>query len=205
MKGKISPFVIPRLSIYYRCLLESKHLDFISSRVLSDLTGFTASQIRKDLTCFGQFGTPGKGYKIEQLKVEICKVLGIDKVWNVVLIGAGNLGQALLSYRGFSKHGFKIIMAFDTNPKKVGKKFGSLRILNGKKMGKILESGNIQLAIVAVPANEAQNVVNTLCSAGVKAILNFAPVRIQVPEDIKLINVDLSIELERLAYFLTQR
>jgi len=205
MKPKISRSVIPRLSVYYRALISYKQGGVVSSGRLSELTGHTAAQIRKDLAYFGQFGTPGKGYVVNDLKKKILEILGIDKRWNVALVGVGNLGTALLSYRGFKEQGFNIAAAFDSDPKKIGKKIGDVVIRDIKGLRNGIEKKKIQMAIIAVPAQEAQKTINTLVKTGVRAILNFAPVRPVVASSTELINIDLSIELEKLAHFLGKK
>jgi len=199
---KIPRLTIPRLSVYYRALLLSKTDGVISSQELSDLTGCTPAQIRRDLAYFGQFGTPGKGYTIKDLKEKILKILGIDKTWNVALIGAGHLGTALLSYKGFRDQGFNIMAAFDNDMRKIGKRIQDIVICHIKDLKKIVQNKKIQMAIVAVPANAAQAIIDTLVKARIEAIINFAPMRPQVPKHVEVINIDLSIELEKLAYFL---
>ena len=202
VKTKISRSVIPRLSVYYRALIAYKEGDVVSSRTLSGLTGYTAPQIRRDLTYFGQFGTPGRGYVVSDLKKEILKILGIDKLWNVILVGVGNLGTALLSYKGFREQGFNITAVLDSNPKKIGKKIGGVVVSGIDELKREAQRKNAQMAIVTVPAAAAQETINTLIKAGVKSILNFAPIRPRVPASVELINIDLSIELEKLAHFL---
>lgn len=203
-RQKIPALAIPRLSLYYRALLESRGSDFISSEELSQLTNFTAAQVRRDLAYFGQFGTPGKGYEIEALKKAILKILGTDREWSVALVGVGNLGSALLSYKGFGQQGFKIKCAFDNDLRKIGKNLEGVIIQDITELAQTLKKDGIRLGVVTVPQAAAQNVVDTLIKGGVKAILNFAPLRPQVPKSVELLNIDLSIELERLAYFLAR-
>jgi len=203
-KKKISPLVIPRLSLYYRALLESRKSDFISSQNLSEFAGFTSAQIRKDLGFFGQFGTPGKGYSIEDLKKNILKILGTDKRYDVALVGVGNLGSALLKYKGFRRQGFNIICAFDNDSKKIGKKIDDIKIEDIKDLKDSIKKRKIKMAIICVSKDSAQEICDLLIDSGIKAILNFAPVRLKFPKKIECLNIDLSIELERLAYFLTQ-
>ncbi len=204
-KQKIPSLVIPRLSLYYRALLESRTTDFISSKEIARLTNLTASQVRKDLAYFGQFGIPRKGYKIEALKQKILNILGTDRKWSVVLVGVGNLGSALLAYRGFVEQGFEIACAFDNDLRKIGKNFENVKIQDITELSRTVKEKNIKMAIVAVPGKVAQEMVNTLIKAGVCAILNFSPIRPVVPKNTELLNIDLSIELERLAFFLRRR
>lgn len=200
---RIPSVVIPRLSVYYRILLESRHSDFISSEEIAQFTGFSAAQVRKDLSLFGQFGTPGKGYPVEELKQAILKILGTDKEWNVVLVGVGNLGSALLAYKGFGRLGFKIKCAFDSDLRKIGKNLEGITVQDISELASTLKRENIHIAIVAVPVAAAQQVVDILVEAGIRAILNFAPLRPHVPKDVEILNIDLSIELERLTYYVT--
>ncbi len=198
----IPKLTIPRLSLYYRALLESRGSAFISSEELSKLTQFSAAQVRKDLTYFGEFGTPGKGYKISGLKEEILKILGTGRECNIALIGSGNLGLALLAYRGFASQGFRIVAAFDSNLSKIGKTFEGVLIRGINELPRVVKSENIEIAIAAVPTQAAQEVVDKLVKSGIRAILNFAPLRPKAPKGVEILNIDLSIELERLAYFL---
>lgn len=200
---KIPLVVIPRLSLYYRVLFGFYSSDFISSEEIAQLTGFSASQIRKDLAYFGQFGIPSKGYQVDELKRTILKILGTDKQWDVVLVGVGNLGSALLTYRGFGRLGFKIKCAFDNDLRKIGKNLEGVVVQDITELGTTLKKENIRMAIVAVPQDAACEVVNSLVKAGVRAILNFAPLRLQAQAGVEILNVDLSVELEKLAYFLT--
>jgi redox-sensing transcriptional repressor len=201
---KISPLVIPRLSLYYRALLESRKNGFISSEDLSKMTGLTSAQIRKDLGLFGQFGIPGRGYSIENLKTRILKILGTDKKYNVALVGVGNLGRALLKYKGFRRQGFNITCAFDNDCKKINKKIDGTKIEDIKNLKNSIKKKKVKIAIICVPKESAQKICNLLIDSGIRAILNFAPVRLKVSKRIECLNIDLSIELERLAYFLTR-
>jgi len=200
---KVPSAVIPRLSLYYRTLLESRK-DFLSSEEISKLTYFSASQVRKDLAYFGQFGIPSKGYHTEKLKKAVEKILGLDKKWEVALIGVGNLGSALLSYKGFSRQGFYIHYAFDKDKRKIGKRVSSVLIRDISQLEMVIKRKKISLAILALPKEEAQSIVDRLVNCEIKAILNFAPIRPYVPKGVVVLNIDLSIELERLAYFLKQ-
>lgn len=201
---KIPEPAIPRLSLYYRALLESRKTDVISSEELANLTGVTAAQVRKDLTYFGQFGTPGRGYQVSELRDHILKILGTDRCWDVALVGAGNLGSAFLSYNGFRKQGFNIIFAFDNNIRRIGKSFKGIKVQDISELQDTIKKKNVKMAIVTVSADSAQGVVDMLVKADVKAILNFTPIRPQAPDCVQVLNIDLSIELERLAYFVTK-
>ena len=201
---KIPASSIPRISLYYRELLSLKDAAVISSQELASRTGYTAAQIRKDLTYFGQFGIPGYGYPVKVLKNELSKILGIDKDWDVAIIGAGNLGSALLAYRGFRGQGFNIKYAFDNDRKKINKLKQGIKIKDTGELEKVIRSKKIDMAIVAVPQAAAQTVIDRLISSGIKAIFNFAPIRPKVPDDVEVLNIDLSMELGRLTYFLSK-
>jgi len=207
MSKKISSTGIHRLSLYYRYLssLSYNEEEFISSEELGEATDQNADQVRRDITCFGSFGIPSKGYKIGELKNVLGKVLGKEKRWKIAIVGVGNMGSALLAHKGFRLQNFDIVAAFDNDIKKIGKRREDVDIKDIEDLDSIVSSIGVEIAIVSVPAIEAQKVVDRLVSAGVKAILNFAPVMITVPEDVKLQNVDLSIELDHLCYCLNKQ
>ncbi|MBX7169133.1 MAG: redox-sensing transcriptional repressor Rex [Pirellulales bacterium] len=199
--------VVSRLSLYLR---ELQHLvrDGVattSSRRLGRLLGFTDAQVRKDLACFGQFGYPGIGYRCEELILHIRKILGTDQQWPVALVGVGNLGQALLGYKGFAQQGFRIVAAFDSDPAKHGMSLEDLRVHSMDSLSEVLQTLNIKLAILAVPAGAAQAVADRLVAAGVEGLLNFAPVTIVLPSHVNQIGVDLAIELEQLTFAVGKR
>lgn len=202
---KIPEAVIRRLGIYIQVLKKFKEKDVldVSSEILGLESGYSASQIRKDISYFGECGIAGKGYDLNILYSYIQQVLGIEQGWNVALVGIGHLGMALLSYPGFKERGFNIIAAFDNDPLKTGKTLKNIKIKDISQLKSIVKKKNIQIAIAAVPAPAAQNIVNSIVEAGIKAILNFAPVVLTVPEGVKLQNADLSLEFGILSYFLT--
>lgn len=203
---KIPEMTIRRLSIYTRCLghLEEDGVETISSQELAERFGLNSAQVRKDLAYFGEFGTRGIGYYVSGLKAELQKLLGLDREWPVALVGFGNLGSALFHYKGFLKQGFRIAAIFDEDPTKMEREYEGVPILPVKDLTGEIKSRNLQIGIVAVPAEAAQGVVEKLVSAGIRAILNFAPTRLKVPADVRLKNVDLSIELENLSFYLVQ-
>ncbi len=210
MKKKNIPSVtINRLSIYHRCLEKisetekEKELKVISSFKIAEITGINSAQIRKDLAYFGEFGKRGIGYPVIDLGKELKKILGLDKKWSVIIVGAGNLGKALINYKGFKKKGFIIKGIFDNNPSKIGKRLGHILIYNIKEIEKFIQTENISIGIIVVPADSAQEVADNMVAGGIKAILNFAPVHIVLPPEIKMHNVDLSIEFEGLTYYLS--
>ncbi|MBI4396322.1 MAG: redox-sensing transcriptional repressor Rex [Elusimicrobia bacterium] len=197
---KISGLAVPRLSQYYRALLDSQSRKVISSEELSLLTGFSAAQIRRDLACFGQFGKPGLGYNVEDLKNALIQILGMDREWNVALVGVGNLGAALLGYKGFRRPGFRLVAAFDIDSQKVGQTVEGVPILHEDHLIEFVQKESVQLAVITVPAAAAQEVADLLVRAGIRALLNFAPLRLKVPDSVMVHNIDVAIELERLSF-----
>jgi redox-sensing transcriptional repressor len=162
--------------------------------------GINDAQVRKDLAFFGQFGYPGIGYRIEELSAALRGILGIDRVWPTALVGLGNLGRALLKYRGFRSRGFHVVAIFDNDPKKVGQSHGGLVVQNLDQLSKARIALGLDLAILCVPADVAQRVADQVVACGIHGILNFAPVALNVPPMISVMAVDLSVQLEHLAY-----
>lgn len=203
---KIPEMTIRRLSVYARCLiqLEEDGVRTISSQDLAERFNLNSAQVRKDLAHFGEFGVRGIGYYVSGLKAELQKILGLDREWQVALVGFGNLGSALFNYKGFAKAGFKISAIFDDDPKKIGQTIDGTPILSLSDLSREAKARNLQIGIIAVPAEFAQTVMETLVASGIKAILNFAPSRLKVSKDVRLKNVDLSIELETLSFYLAQ-
>lgn len=204
---KIPEGTISRLFIYLREVSELVELNIrtISSSELGERANLGDAQVRKDLGYFGQFGVSGSGYDTNELKKALNKILGKDKTWNVAVVGIGHLGSALLSYSGFNEHGLKIIAAFDINAKKIGKQLDGLKIRSIEKLSETVTGKRIDIGIIAVPAGAAHEVADRMIASGIKCILNFAPVRLNAPENVKVRNVDLSHELETLSYFLVNR
>jgi len=204
-KKRIAKAAVARLCAYSRALngLDREGVEIISSDELGERTGYSAPQIRKDLSCFGEFGKVGRGYYVKKLKEAICQILGTNRMWNVALVGAGNLGSALLAYTGFRERGFKIVAVFDNDLRRIGKKWEDVILQDISEMPEKIKEQNIQIGIIAVPAEEAQQVADMLVFGGIRAILNFAPARIVVPDHVELRTADLSSELECLSYFLT--
>lgn len=197
---------IRRLSVYTRCLLqlEEDGIKTISSQELAERFNLNSAQVRKDLAYFGEFGVRGIGYYVSGLKAELQKILGLDREWAVALVGFGNLGAALFRYRGFGRQGFRIVAIFDDDPAKAGRELDGVPVFASPDLAREVRAGGIQIAIVAVPAEAAQAVTDNLVAAGIKAVLNFAPVRLKVPRDVRLKDVDLSIELETLSFYLAK-
>ena len=197
---------IRRLSIYTRCLLqlEEDGVKTVSSQELADRFNLNSAQVRKDLAYFGEFGVRGIGYYVSGLKAELQKILGLDREWAVVLVGFGNLGSALFHYKGFTRQGFKVVAIVDENPAKVGREVERVPVIASRDMAREVKARGIQIAILAVPVEAAQAVADELVAAGIRAVLNFAPTRLRVPRDVRLNNVDLSIELETLSFYLAK-
>ena len=200
---KISELTISRLFIYLREVTELFRLKIktISSAELGERTSFSDAQVRKDFGYFGQFGVSGAGYNIEELKKALEKILGKDKTFNVAIVGVGHLGSALLAYTGFRKHGLEIVAAFDVDIRKIGKELEGIKIKAIEDIKKEVKKKDIVLSIVTVPATEAQEVADLLVSAGIRGVLNFAPVSLDLPQQVKVKNVDVLRNLEMLSYF----
>lgn len=194
---------IYRLSIYNRCLqrLVENEQKTVSSTALAKAAGVKPSQLRKDLAYFGQFGTRGLGYPVETLATMIRDALGREKLQPVVLVGAGNLGSALLRYQGFQKEGFEVVAAFDADPEGVKARGVSVPVFCEKEMEAKIAEEQVRLAILCVPGVIAQSLANRLVEAGVQGILNFSPVMLEVPTEVMVNNVDLALELEHLSFF----
>ena len=197
---------IHRLSVYTRCLLqlEEDGVKTISSQEMADRFNLNSAQVRKDLAYFGEFGVRGIGYYVVGLKAELQRILGLDREWAVVLVGFGNLGSALFHYKGFTRQGFKVVAIVDENPAKVGREVERVPVIASRDMAREVKARGIQIAILAVPVEAAQAVTDELVAAGIRAVLNFAPTRLRVPRDVRLKNVDLSIELETLSFYLAK-
>ena len=196
---------IYRLSVYLRCLhrLENNRIHTVSSEVLAKAAGVKSTQLRKDLTYFGQFGTRGLGYDVKQLIEMISERLGTKSLQPVVIVGIGNLGRALLSYRGFEREGFEVVGAFDVQSGRFPKE-SPIQVQSMKVMPKVIDEHLVKMAILCVPPTAAQEVTNQLIEYGVMAILNFAPIVLSVPDEVTVNNVNLAMELENLSYFINE-
>jgi redox-sensing transcriptional repressor len=206
IRAEIPRKAIYRLSVYLRCLqrLKENSIRTVSSEALSKAARVKSTQLRKDLTYFGQFGTRGLGYDVEQLSTMISDLLGTTSLQPVVLVGVGNLGLALLSYKGFEQEGFEIVAAFDLDAARKRDKAVKTPIYPMERIIDVVKKRGVKMAIIAVPASEAQAVANELVGAGVAGILNFAPIVLHVPDEVMVNNVNLAIELENLSYFIQQ-
>lgn len=193
---------VRRLSLYLRQLEIYSQLGqhAVSSRTLGQSLNITDAQVRKDLGYFGQFGHPGVGYNVEELIAQLRTILGTDKVWNVVVIGAGNLGRALLQYKGFVNKGFRLVAAFDDDPKKVGQPIGGVIVRPMSNIEAVVDEFAVKLAILAVPAEAAPEVCARLAQAGVMGVLNFAPVALPPRPGMAQSSVDLAVQLEQLSF-----
>ncbi|EFI41522.1 MULTISPECIES: redox-sensing transcriptional repressor Rex [Peptoniphilus] len=204
--NRVSETVIRRLPIYHRYLTEilDKKIERISSSELSNLTGFTASQIRQDLNNFGGFGQQGYGYNVSDLRDEIGNILGMDHIYKTIVIGAGRLGSAIARYSGFRKSGFKIQALFDSDKDIVGNDIDSIPILDADDLEEYVRTNKIDVAIITVPKDHAVEVINDLISYKIKGIWNFAPIDISVPDDVVIENVRLNDSLLKLSYYLKE-
>ncbi len=201
---RIPDIIIGRLPVYLRALqrLSDKGVQTTSSQELGEIVGISAAQIRKDISQFGEFGKQGTGYSIAFLIERLKNILKVDRVWDVVIVGMGDIGHALARYNGFANRGFNIRMVFDNDPHKVGDKVGSFEVLDTKVMAEKIKQNKIKIAMLTVPATVAQEVAEQLVKAGVKAILNYAPISLNVPSGVRVQHIDPATHLQRMTYYL---
>ena len=201
---KVSDSTVGRLSVYLRLLEELQHdgTSTLSSEELAVHCGTSAAQVRKDLSFFGTFGKRGMGYGVPELIAALRSILGLERRWRVALVGAGKIGAALFAYQDFRRQGFYIESVFDSDTSKVGPRWNGLVVRHDAELDEALHRDQIDIAIIAVPADVAQGVVDRVITAGVKAILNFAPIKLRVPDHVALKNVNMAVELEGLSYAL---
>lgn len=204
---KVPEATVSRLSIYSRFLeqMENNGILTVSSTDIARNVGVTPAQVRKDLAYFGEFGTRGVGYSVKDLLGHIMKILGLNREWNVAIIGAGNLGRALSAYKGFGERGFSIVALFDNDPNKVGGRVGDKDVLHINELPRKAKDLGIDLCIIAVPASAAQEAVDIAVNAGINGIINFAPTTLNVPKNVLLRRVDLAAQLEVLTFNLRDR
>jgi redox-sensing transcriptional repressor len=204
---KISDSTIRRMSKYFRSLdqLLDKRVETVSSDTLAEMDGITSAQVRKDLSFFGTFGKRGFGYNTKALKKQIENILGLYRTWNVAIVGGGNIGRALTDYTEFKKQGFIIRLIMDKDAAKIGKQVHGLTIEDFNKVNDLVKKEQIDIAIIAVPADSAQGVADKLVAAGIKAILNFAPRSLKVPPDVTVKYENMAVEMEALSYFLSNK
>ena len=204
---RIADSTVRRLSAYLRFLenFETRGLTTISSEELANRGGTTSAQVRKDLSFFGSFGKRGLGYSVPELAGRLREILGLEKDWRVIIIGAGKIGAALAQYRGFRQRGFNILAAYDNNPEKIGKKLEDIPVRDIGQLEGDIQRDSPDIVVLTVPTEEAQQVVDRVVKAGVKAILNFAPTQLQAPADVTVKTVNMAMELEGLSFALTNR
>lgn len=205
MAEKVIPdIVVGRLPIYLRALqrmlAESRHVT--SSQELGERLGISAAQIRKDLSQFGEFGKQGTGYSIDYLAEQIQQILNVDRVWDIAVVGAGDIGSAVARYQGFANRGLQVAMIFDNDPAKIGKKVGPFTVKATADLESKIRKAGIKVAMISTPSEVAQDVADQLISAGVKAILNYAPINLAVPENVRVQYIDPVIHLQRMTYYL---
>lgn len=201
---EVPDIVVSRLPVYLRALdfLAEEGVETISSAELSQKLGISSAQIRKDLSCFGEFGKQGMGYNVHFLREKLKEILNLTHPWDVALVGAGDLGHAVVHYGGFLGHGFHISLVVDNNPQKVGREIAGLVIQPASRMRELIQRHNIKIAIIAVPASAAQSVTDELVDAGVKAILSYAPITLQVPSGVYVQYIDPVTKLQHMTYYL---
>ena len=201
---KIPDIIIGRLPVYLRALqrLAERDIHTTSSQELGEIVGISAAQIRKDISQFGEFGKQGTGYAIPFLIEKLQDILKVDRVWEVVIVGMGDIGHALAHYQGFANRGFHVKMVFDNDPKKIGQKIGEFEVFDTALISEKIKQYKIKLAMITVPASSAQEVADQLVKAGVKAILNYAPISLNVPEGVKVQYIDPVTHLQRMTYYL---
>lgn len=201
-RAKIPRPTVKRLSLYLRELesLAEREQATISSLELGRALGLTDAQVRKDLACFGQFGRPGIGYRVFELVDQLRKILGTDRQWNAAVVGAGNIGRAIMAYQRFRRKGFDVVAVFDSDPKVIGQFISNHHVRPMSDLPKLVRERSIKIGVVAVPADSAQAVAEELIAAGVMGILNFAPIRLDVHDRVSVVSVDFSVALEQLAF-----
>ena len=201
---RIPDIIIGRLPVYLRALqrLSQKGIQTTSSQELGEIVGISAAQIRKDISQFGEFGKQGTGYSIPFLVERLRDILKVDRVWDVVIVGMGDMGHALARYNGFTNRGFQVTMLFDNDPIKVGQKVGDFEILDTSVMVERIKQNKVRLAMLTVPATAAQEMADQLVKAGVRAILNYAPISLNVPHNVRVQYIDPATHLQRMTYYL---
>ena len=201
---KIPDIIIGRLPVYLRALqrLADKGIQTTSSQELGEIIGISAAQIRKDISQFGEFGKQGTGYSIAFLIERLRAILQVDRAWDMVVVGMGDIGHALARYNGFSNRGFRVVMVFDNDPQKIGEKIGEFEVFSTDSMAEKIRQSRIKIAVLTVPAAVSQEIAEPLVKAGVKAILNYAPISLNVPADVHVQYIDPVTHLQRMTYYL---
>jgi len=201
---KIPDIIITRLPVYLRALqrMADKGIKTTSSQELGERVGISAAQIRKDISQFGEFGKQGTGYTIDYLLDKLREILKVDRMWDVIIIGAGDMGHALARYQGFSNRGFNVVMIFDNDQEKIGQKIGEFTVESIDNLVEKIKSADIKIAMLTIPATAAQGIADKLVEAGVKAILNYAPISLSVPKGVRVQHIDPATHLQRMTYYL---
>lgn len=201
---KIPDIIISRLPIYLRALqrMKEKGVQTISSKELGEYVGISDAQIRKDISQFGEFGKQGTGYNIPYLIEKLCQILKVDRIWDVAIVGMGDMGHALARYQGFADRGFRVVMVFDNDPKKIGQQVGNFIIEDSANLIAKISAAGIKVVMLTVPAPAAQEVAEQLVQGGVKAILNYAPTSLNVPDDVLVQHIDPVVHLQRMTFYL---
>lgn len=204
MSLEIPEVVINRLPVYARALTELavRGETVVSSQALGELLDVTPAQIRKDLSYFGRFGKQGRGYNVNSLLTKLREILGIDRQWRLILVGVGRLGQAIAEYGGFGPQGFEIVAAFDADPAIVGREIGGVAVMEIDELERFLRTTRVDIGIVAVPAAHAQRVVDKLVAAGIRAILNYAPITAHVPRDVTIRHIDPVLAMQSMTFYI---
>ena len=201
---RIPDIIIGRLPVYLRALqqLAEKGVETTSSQELGEIIGISAAQIRKDISQFGEFGKQGTGYSIQFLIERLRDILQVNRVWDMVVVGMGDIGHALARYNGFTNRGFRVVMVFDNDASKIGQTAGNFEILSTDGMSEKIRQSKVKIGVLTVPAAEAQETADKLVKAGIKAILNYAPISLNVPEDVHVQYIDPVTHLQRMTYYL---
>ncbi|GAB4396434.1 MAG: redox-sensing transcriptional repressor Rex [Anaerolineales bacterium] len=205
-KAQIPDIVVGRLPLYLRSLrhMLNQNVQVTSSQELGQHLGISAAQIRKDLSLFGEFGKQGTGYNVAFLAKQLTQILNVEQVWDVALVGAGDIGHAIARYQGFANRGFQITMIFDNSPEKIGARLGEFTVRDIANLTEDVRAAGIRIAMLAVPTGAAQTVADALVKAGVRAILNYAPITLNVPSNVQVQYIDPAIHLQRMTYYLDE-
>jgi len=201
---KIPDIIITRLPVYLRALqhMADNGIKTTSSQELGESVGISAAQIRKDISQFGEFGKQGTGYSIPYLLDKLREILKVDRLWDVIIVGAGDMGHALARYQGFANRGFNVVMIFDNDKNKIGQKIGDLTVEDTADMVEKVKSSGIKIAMLTIPASVAQETTDQLVKAGIKAVLNYAPISLNMPESVKVQYIDPATQLQKMTYYL---
>lgn len=204
MEKEVPGIIVGRLPVYLQALehMASQQILTTSSQELGEIIGISAAQIRKDLSQFGEFGKQGKGYMVSFLVEQLRSILKVDRVWDIVVVGAGNLGHAITNYQGFINHGFRVAMIFDNAPNRIGTHIENFMVQDMANLVELVQKSGIKIAMLTVPATAAQLVTDSLVEAGIRSILNYAPITLSVPEHVHVQYVDPVIYLQKMTYYL---